>query len=151
MVTIGPDGSILNRHRKLVPTSRERMVWGQGDASGLRVVETPVGRIGTLICWESLRAPCAVRAVRTGARHLHRLDLGRKGYLGRDDASVIVAPGGDIVAGPLHQANGILYADIDPGRAPASRRTLDVTGHYGRPDIFHVTVDRSPRSPVSFG
>jgi nitrilase len=53
VVVIGPDGSILNRHRKLMPTNPERMVWGMGDASGLRVVDTPVGRIGCLICWEN--------------------------------------------------------------------------------------------------
>lgn len=53
VVTIGSDGRILNRHRKLMPTNPERMVWGMGDASGLRVVDTPVGRIGTLICWEN--------------------------------------------------------------------------------------------------
>ena len=53
LVTIGPDGSILNRHRKLVPTNPERMVWGQGDASGLRVVDTSFGRLGGLICWEN--------------------------------------------------------------------------------------------------
>ncbi len=53
VVTIGPDGTLLNRHRKLMPTNPERMVWGQGDAAGLRVVDTPAGRIGTLICWES--------------------------------------------------------------------------------------------------
>ena len=52
-VVIGEDGRMLNRHRKLMPTNPERMVWGFGDASGLRVVDTPVGRIGTLICWES--------------------------------------------------------------------------------------------------
>src|SRR6266436_2989115 len=52
-VLIGPDGSILNRHRKLVPTNPERMVWGMGDASGLRVSETPAGRVGSLICWEN--------------------------------------------------------------------------------------------------
>ena len=53
LVTIGADGAILNRHRKLVPTNPERMVWGQGDASGLRVIETPFGRLGGLICWEN--------------------------------------------------------------------------------------------------
>ena len=41
VVVIGPDGSLLNRHRKLMPTNPERMVWGMGDASGLRVVDTP--------------------------------------------------------------------------------------------------------------
>lgn len=53
VVVIGPNGNILNRHRKLMPTNPERMVWGMGDASGLKVVDTPVGRIGCLICWES--------------------------------------------------------------------------------------------------
>ena len=53
VVTIGADGEIANRHRKLVPTNPERMVWGQGDATGLRVTQTAVGRVGTLICWEN--------------------------------------------------------------------------------------------------
>lgn len=53
VVVIGPDGTLLNRHRKLMPTNPERMVWGMGDASGLRVVDTPAGRLGSLICWES--------------------------------------------------------------------------------------------------
>ncbi|TJV11575.1 MAG: carbon-nitrogen hydrolase family protein, partial [Mesorhizobium sp.] len=53
VVVIGPDGTLQNRHRKLMPTNPERMVWGTGDASGLRVVDTPVGRLGCLICWES--------------------------------------------------------------------------------------------------
>jgi nitrilase len=53
VVFIGPDGSLLNRHRKLMPTNPERMVWGFGDASGLKVLDTTCGRIGALICWES--------------------------------------------------------------------------------------------------
>src|ERR1700686_563416 len=53
IVVIGPDGTILNRHRKLMPTNPERMVWGMGDATGLKAVDTPCGRIGTLICWEN--------------------------------------------------------------------------------------------------
>lgn len=53
VVVIGPDGALLNRHRKLMPTNPERMVHGLGDASGLRVVDTPVGRVGCLICWEN--------------------------------------------------------------------------------------------------
>lgn len=47
------DGSVLNRNRKLMPTNPERMVWGLGDATGLRSIDTPCGRIGSLICWES--------------------------------------------------------------------------------------------------
>ena len=53
VVVIGPEGEILNRHRKLMPTNPERMTWGPGDGSGLRVVDTPAGRLGTLICWEA--------------------------------------------------------------------------------------------------
>lgn len=48
-----PDGSLALKHRKLVPTNHERMVWGQGDGGGLRAIETSVGRIGGLICWEN--------------------------------------------------------------------------------------------------
>jgi nitrilase len=49
----GPDGELALRHRKLVPTNHERLVWGPGDGSGLETVETPYGRLGGLICWEN--------------------------------------------------------------------------------------------------
>src|SRR6266536_478575 len=52
LLTFGPDGALLNHHRKLVPTYTERMVWGPGDAHGLGAVNTPAGRVGGLICWE---------------------------------------------------------------------------------------------------
>jgi nitrilase len=48
-----PDGSLAGRHRKLVPTNHERLIWGQGDGEGLRAFETPLGRVGGLICWEN--------------------------------------------------------------------------------------------------
>jgi nitrilase len=48
-----PDGSLALRHRKLVPTNHERLVWGPGDGSGLRAIATDVGRLGGLICWEN--------------------------------------------------------------------------------------------------
>jgi nitrilase len=48
-----PDGSLALKHRKLVPTNHERLIWGQGDGEGLRAIETPLGRIGGLICWEN--------------------------------------------------------------------------------------------------
>ncbi len=50
---IGPDGAILNHHRKLVPTFYEKLIWANGDARGLRVVPTDVGRVGMLICGEN--------------------------------------------------------------------------------------------------
>src|SRR5919109_5306307 len=48
-----PDGKLALKHRKLVPTNHERLVWGQGDGGGLRALETPFGRLGGLICWEN--------------------------------------------------------------------------------------------------
>ncbi|MNO15948.1 Nitrilase [compost metagenome] len=53
MIYIGPDGTFLGKHRKLVPTGSERLLWGQGDGSTLTVIDTPFGRIGGLICWEN--------------------------------------------------------------------------------------------------
>jgi nitrilase len=49
----GADGRLLLKHRKLVPTNHERLVWGQGDGDGLHAVDTEVGRVGGLICWEN--------------------------------------------------------------------------------------------------
>ena len=193
VVTIGPEGTILNRHRKLMPTNPERMVWGLGDASGLRVVETPVGRIGSLICWENYM-PLARYAIYAQGPDFyvaptwdegdswivtmrHIALEGRVWVLGNGTSiqgrdvpadfpdraalfpdedewinpgdSVIVSPSGTIVAGPLHQEHGILYADCEISTA-AARRTLDVTGHYSRPDIFSLEVLREPSQPVKF-
>jgi nitrilase len=194
VVTVGSDGTILNRHRKLVPTNPERMVWGQGDASGLRVTETPIGRIGALICWENymplaryalyaegvevyvastwdegdtwiatlrhiaaegrcwvLGSGCALRASDVPASFPGREQLfpDPDEWINSGD-SVVVAPGGDIIAGPMHEEFGLLLADIEPRRAAAARRTLDVSGHYSRPDIFQVSIDRTPREPISY-
>lgn len=52
MLTFGSNGDLLNRHRKIMPTFTERMIWGQGDGSSLKSVATDCGRIGGLICWE---------------------------------------------------------------------------------------------------
>lgn len=48
-----PDGTLALKHRKLVPTNHERLVWGPGDGGGLRAIATPLGRLGGLICWEN--------------------------------------------------------------------------------------------------
>lgn len=53
IVYVGPEGELLGKHRKLMPTGAERLLWGQGDGSTLTVVDTPFGRIGGLICWEN--------------------------------------------------------------------------------------------------
>ncbi|KAH7385401.1 putative nitrilase [Phaeosphaeria sp. MPI-PUGE-AT-0046c] len=52
-VFIGKDGRLLSKHRKLIPTATERLVWGRGAGDGLKVVETDLGKVGGLICWEN--------------------------------------------------------------------------------------------------
>jgi nitrilase len=63
----GPDGALLGKHRKLVPTALERVVWGQGDGSTLTVLDTPLGKLGAAICWENymplLRAALYARGI----------------------------------------------------------------------------------------
>lgn len=49
----GPNGQLLGKHRKLKPTGTERSIWGEGDGSTLTVVDTPYGKMGSLICWEN--------------------------------------------------------------------------------------------------
>ena len=64
--------------------------------------------------------------------------------------SIVIAPGGKIVAGPMREEAGILYCDIDKEKVSISKRALDVTGHYSRPDIFQLHVNTQPQSPVVF-
>jgi nitrilase len=70
LLTIGPDGSLLNHHRKLVPTYTERMVWGNGDAHGLRAVATPRARVGAMVCWEHWM-PLARQAMHDTGEDIH--------------------------------------------------------------------------------
>ena len=194
VVVIGADGTILNRHRKLMPTNPERMVWGFGDGSGLNVIDTSAGRIGTLICWENYMPLARYALYGQGVeiyiaptydsgdgwigtlQHIAREGrcwvIGSGVALTRDDIpldfpdrdslypetedwinpgdSVIVAPGGEIIAGPLRNEKGLLYADIDVARVAPAKRALDVVGHYSRPDIFTLQVNKQAQSPVAF-
>ncbi|MBP7776238.1 MAG: carbon-nitrogen hydrolase family protein [Acidobacteria bacterium] len=53
VVFFGPDGALLGKHRKLMPTALERMIWGFGDGSTLTAIDSAYGRIGAVICWEN--------------------------------------------------------------------------------------------------
>jgi len=70
ILTFSPTGELLNVHRKLVPTFNERLIWGAGDGRGLKTVETPVGKIGGLICWEHWM-PHARQALHIGGEDIH--------------------------------------------------------------------------------
>ena len=64
--------------------------------------------------------------------------------------SAIVSPLGEVIAGPLYDGEGILFADLDLGEIPRSRFDFDVVGHYARPDVFHLTVNEKPTPPVVY-
>lgn len=53
VIYVGPDGALLGKHRKLMPTAFERVMWGSGDASTLNIVDSSIGKLGALICWEN--------------------------------------------------------------------------------------------------
>ena len=194
VITIGPDGNMLNRHRKLMPTNPERMVWGLGDATGLRVIDTPSGRIGSLLCWESYMplarfamyaqgidvyiAPtydsgdgwigtmqhisregcCWVISAGVATRNhdipddfpeRERLYSNDEDWINPGD-SVVIAPGGEIVAGPFHERQENIYAEIDIDKVAISRRSFDVAGHYSRPDIFTLHINNQAQSPIDY-
>jgi nitrilase len=194
VLVIGADGEILNRHRKLMPTNPERMIWGFGDGSGLKAVDTPCGRLGTLTCWESLM-PLARYALYAQGLDIYVAPtydhgdgwIGTLQHIAREGCcwvvgcgcvlrpadfasdfpdravlypdpeewinpgdSLVVAPGGKIVAGPLRKEIGILYAELDTERVGVARRSLDVVGHYARPDVFQLQVNTQPQRPVHY-
>ena len=70
LLTYGPDGALLNHHRKLMPTYTERLVWGQGDTAGLGSVDIPGARVGGLICWEHWM-PLARQAMHESGEDIH--------------------------------------------------------------------------------
>jgi predicted amidohydrolase len=70
LLTFDSNGALLNHHRKLVPTFTERLVWGQGEGTGLKAIETSVGRIGGLICWEHWM-PLARQVLHESGEHIH--------------------------------------------------------------------------------
>jgi len=80
---------------------------------------------------------------------------GRELWGGEDDwmnrgYSCIVAPSGDLLAGPLVEEEGILYAELDASSARASRHEFDPVGHYARPDVFRLQVDTEAK-PATTG
>ena len=193
-VYFGPDGTLLGKHRKLMPTGGERLVWGMGDGSTLFVADTPFGRIGGLTCWENYMPLARAAMYAQGVdvylaptwdnsdvwvptlRHIARegrifvvgvtpvirgSDIpkeipGRDDLYGGDDDwlsrgnTTIVGPDGDILAGPLTEAEGIVVAELDTARIRSARRQFDPAGHYARPDVFHLRVDTRPKPAVSF-
>jgi aliphatic nitrilase len=189
-IIFDPDGSIIGKRRKIVPTFHERMIWGRGDGSGLTVFDTALGRLGALICWEhfmplaryaliaqreeihcchfpgamagdsmSKQIDAAIRhhAVESGAfvvnatgwlndkqRSEIAADESLLKYLRGGICTGIVAPYGLYLAGPLAEGEDIAVAEIDLNAIIRQKNVLDTAGHYARPDIFRLMIDRTP-------
>lgn len=187
----GPDGSLLAKHRKLKPTAAERYTWGEGDGSTLPVLETEVGRIGGLICWENYMplarmaiyaqgvelyvAPTAdsrdswqatirhiacegrcfvLSCCQVATKDLYPADFevleeldGAPQMLSRG-GSAIVGPLGDYIAGPLFGEEGILYAELDFAQLAGAKFDFDVVGHYARPEVLRLVVNKQAMPPV---
>lgn len=171
---------LVRHHRKLVPTYSERMVWGQGDAAGLGVAETGVGRVGGLVCWEHWM-PLARQAMHDAreeihvavwptAHELHQIASRHYAFEGRcfvlacgaisrvrdlppelalpgdpdrllqRGGSAIIGPDGRYLAGPVFDEETIVEASINMDHIDQQLMTLDVSGHYARPDVFSFAV-----------
>jgi predicted amidohydrolase len=193
LLTYAPDGSLLNHHRKLVPTYTERLVWGPGDGAGVRAVDVSIGggsvRVGGLVCWEHWM-PLARQALHESGEDIHiaawptvkemlqvasrhyafegRCYVLAAGSLMRASAlppelepspgivssgdqlvlrggSAIIAPNGSYVCEPVFEAPALLIADLDLGATREEAMSLDVAGHYSRPDVFAFEVAPSRR------
>ena len=191
LLFIGPDGSVLGKHRKLMPTNHERMVHGLGDGSTLKVYDTPVGKLGGLICWENWM-PLARYALYSQGEQIHVAPTAYDGELtitnirntafeggvfvisvcgvlkkssypkdfelvdelaGASDVlhtggSAIVGPDTELLAGPLWNEEGILYADLDLTKVIEHGQLIDANGHYSRPDVLSLNLNSKPQPKV---
>ena len=164
----GPEG-YLGKHRKLMPTAMERLIWGQGDGSTMPAIQTPFGIMGAAICWENymplFRAAMYSKNValwcaptvddretwQATVRHIaiegRCFVLSACQYVEAEDGksikggSVIISPFGKILAGPLLGSEGMLTAELDLNDIPRGKFDLDTVGHYARPDIFELRIN----------
>jgi nitrilase len=191
VLMIDAKGKILGKHRKLVPTNHERMIWQSGDGSTLKVFDSPAGKLGSLICWENWM-PLARYALYAQGEQIHlaptaddselalvnarntaaegrvfvvlvcmilrkasyppnfelNSELSEAPELLEKGGSAIIGPDGSVLAGPLWNEEGILYADLDLNRVVEEHQLLDVVGHYARPDVLSLRFDPSEKEAM---
>lgn len=124
LLYVGPDGSVLGKHRKLVPTSGERLVWGQGDGSDLEVYDLPFGRLGGLLCWENYM-PLARHALTAWGQQIHVAPTWDQGEPWTSTMRHLAKEGRCVVVGCCQA----FHLDDIPDRFPFKERYLgDVEG-----------------------
>lgn len=193
-------GELLQGHRKLKPTHAERTVFGEGNGSHLEVLDTELGNIGQLSCWEHIQPltkyamysmheqvhiaawpsfSCYPQAyslgpeVNNAASQVYALEgqcfvLAPCGVISQETIEVLVetddqaaliragggfaqvyAPDGRPMCEPLPEdQDGLLFAELDLGAIAVAKSFADPVGHYSRPDVTRLLLNRSPQPRV---